>query len=250
MKTFAPAALAIALLASAAAPAMAQTNPAAPPTADSMFNASTLNLSAYGEVRVAPDMANITLGVQTEAPTAQEAMTQNAARMTAMVAALRRQGIAEKDIQTSNLNLNPQYRYVENQPPQLTGYQASNNVTIRVLDLTRLGQAIDAVVAAGANQIHGISFGLQNPQAAEDQARQKAVQALAAKANLYAAAVGQRVIRLVTLSEGGGYSPPPPMPMPMMARAFEAKDASTPVSGGELAVRIDITGLYQITNRQ
>ena len=118
---------------------------------------------------------------------------------------------------------------------------------VRVLDLARLGQAIDAVVAAGANQIHGISFGLQNPQAAEDQARQKAVQALTAKANLYAAAVGQRVIRLVNLTEGGGYSPPPPMPMPMMARAFEAKDASTPISGGELAVRIDITGLYVIT---
>lgn len=249
MKTFAPAALAIALLAGAAAPALAQTSPAAP-AADAMFNASTLSLSAYGEVRVAPDMANITLGVQTEAPTAQEAMAQNATRMTALVAALRRQGIAEKDIQTSNLNLNPQYRYIENQPPQLTGYQASNNVTIRVLDLARLGQAIDAVVAAGANQIHGISFGLQNPQAAEDQARQKAVQALTAKANLYATAVGQRVIRLVNLTEGGGYSPPPPMPMPMMARAFDAKEASTPISGGELAVRVDISGLYAITQRQ
>lgn len=246
MKTFAPAALAIALLAGAAAPALAQTSPATPAAADSMFRATTLNLAAYGEVRVAPDMASITLGVMTEAATAQDAMTQNATRMTAMVAALRRQGIADKDIQTSNLNLNPQYRYVENQPPQLTGYQASNTVTIRVLDLKRLGEAIDAVVGAGANQIQGISFGLQNPQAAEDAARQKAVQALTAKANLYAAATGLRVQRLVTLSEGGGYSPPPPMPMPMMARAFKAEDASTPVSGGELAVRIDITGLYEL----
>lgn len=245
MKTFAPAALAIALLASAA-PAMAQTSPAAPPAADSMFLATTLNLSAYGEVRVAPDMANITLGVMTEAATAQEAMAQNATRMTALVAALRRQGIEDKDIQTSNLNLNPQYRYQENQPPQLTGYQASNNVTIRVLNLARLGQAIDAVVTAGANQIHGISFGLQNPQAAEDAARQKAVQALTAKAGLYATATGHRITRLVTLSEGGGYNPPPPMPMAMMARVGKMEDASTSISGGELAVRIDITGLYQM----
>lgn len=246
MKTLASAALALALLAGAAAPAMAQSVPATP-SADSMFRATTLNLSAYGEVRVAPDMANITLGVMTEALTASEAMTQNSARMNQVVAALRRQGIEEKDIQTSNLNLNAQYQYEQNQPPRLTGYQASNNVTIRVLDLKRLGAAIDAVVGAGANQIHGISFGLQNAQAAEDQARQKAVQALTAKSNLYAAATGHRVGRLVTLSEGGGYTAPPPMPMPMMAMARMEKDAGTSVSGGELAVRVDITGLYELT---
>lgn len=244
MKPFAPAALALALFAGAAAPAMAQSLPAAPPAADSMFRSTTLNLSAYGEVRVAPDMANITLGVMTEAKTAQEAMSQNASRMSAMIEALRRQGIAEKDIQTSNLNLNPQYLYQENTPPQLTGYQASNTVTIRVMDLKRLGAAIDAVVGAGANQIQGISFGLQNPQAAEDVARDKAVQALSAKASLYAKATGHRVQRLVTLSEGGGYSPP--TPMPMMMRESKAMDASTPIAGGELAVRVDITGLYEL----
>jgi uncharacterized protein YggE len=236
-------ALALALSASAAVPAaLAQ---AAPPAADSMFRATTLNLSAYGETKVAPDMATITLGVTTEAPTAAEAMQANAQRMSGVVAALRRGGIAEKDIQTSGLNLNPQYRYEENKPPQLVGYQASNMVTVTVHDLKRLGQAVDATVNAGANQIHGISFGLDDRTAAENAAREAAVKALQQKADLYGRATGYRVSRLVSLSEGGSSYPMPP-PVPMMEFARAAK-ADTSVSPGQLTVRIDITGLYELT---
>ncbi|MFN3522067.1 MAG: SIMPL domain-containing protein [Phenylobacterium sp.] len=230
------------LLATAAVPAAyAQTEA---PAAESMFRATTLNLAAYGETRVAPDMATITLGVQVEAPSAQEAMQQNARRMTQVIAALKKAGIAERDIQTSNLNLSPQYVYEQNTPPRLSGYQASNQVTIRVTDLARLGQAVDATVNAGANQIHGISFGLKDPTAAENAAREAAVKALAAKADLYARATGHRIQRLVSLSEGGGYSAPPPMPVMAMARMDKAE--STPVSGGELTVRVDVNGLYEL----
>jgi uncharacterized protein YggE len=228
----------LATTAMTAAPALAQT------TSDAVFSATTLNLAAQGEVRLAPDMATITLGVQTQAPTAQVAMQQNAAQMTKVIAALRAKGIADKDIQTSTLNLNAQYKYVENEAPQLTGYQASNTVTIRVNDVTRVGVALDAVVSAGANQIQGISFGLKNPQAAEDEARRKAVSALKAKADLYSAAVGMGIMRLVNLSESGGYTPQPPMPM-AMAR-FSKESDSTPVSGGEVAVRVDVNAVYQL----
>lgn len=231
------------LLATAAVPAaQAQT---ATPAAETMFRATTLNLSAHGETRLAPDMATITLGVQVEAPTAQEAMRQNAQEMTKVVAALRKAGIAERDIQTSGLNLNPQYVYEQNSPPKLSGYQASNQVTVRVNDLARLGAAVDATVSAGANRINGISFGLKDPTAAENAAREEAVKALAAKAELYAKATGHRISRLVSLSEGGGYSPQPPMPVMAMARM--EKDASTPIAGGELSVGIDVTGLYELT---
>lgn len=237
--------LGLALTLTAAAPAaLAQ---AAPPAADTMFRATTLNLAAYGETRVEPDMATITLGVMTEGRTAAEAMAANAERMTAVVASLKKAGIAEKDIQTSNLNLNPQYRYEQNKPPILTGYQASNQVTIRVLDLKKLGAAVDATVNAGANQIHGIAFGLDDPTAAENAAREAAVKALAAKADLYAKATGHRVSRLVSLSEGGGYTPQPPRPMEMMVRAQAKMADSTPVQAGELVVRIDVTGLYEVT---
>jgi len=211
-----------------------------------MTQAPVLNLSAYGETRVAPDMATISTGVVTEAPTAAEAMRLNRERMVQVIAALRRQGVAEKDIQTSGLNLNPQYTYVQDKPPVLRGYQASNQVTVTVYELDRLGGAVDAVVASGANQINGIGFGLRDPQTAEDAARREAVKRLQAKAELYAQATGMRLKGLKSLSEGGGYAPPPPMPMYRMAVAEAAADAGTPVAAGQLTLRVDVQGVYEL----
>jgi uncharacterized protein len=240
MKTLVRAAgLACALLASTAAVASAQT---AEP--GRMFDATTLNLSAHGETKVVPDEATITLGVQTTAPVAAQAMAENAARMTAVTAALRGAGIADKDIQTSNLSLSAQYVYVQDQPAKLTGYQASNEVTITVKELARLGPAVDAVTAAGANQINGISFGLKDSSAAEDEARLAAVKALRAKAELYAGATGYHVARLVSLSEGGGYQPEGQMVVVSAAKRFAAPNV--PVSSGELTVGIDVNGLYEL----
>jgi uncharacterized protein YggE len=236
------AALSLILAAGAAPAALAQ---AAPPAADTMFRATTLNLAAYGEARLPPDMATINLGVMTEAKTAAAAMSANAQRMSQVMSALQKSGIAAKDIQTSGLNLNAQYQYEQNMPPRLTGYQASNQVTVVVHDLARLGSAVDATVSAGANQVNGIAFGLNDPTGAENAAREQAVKALQAKADLYARATAYRVGRLVSLSEGGGYSAPPPMPM--MAQMKREAMADTSVAPGELRVRIDVTGLYELT---
>ena len=208
---------------------------------------TTLNLGAFGEVRTAPDMATIVLGVMTQGATAEAAMRANAERMNSMMAALRRQGIAERDIQTSGISLNPQYVYEQNQAPRLNGYQANNQVVIRVMDLARLGQSLDAAVGAGANEVQGISFGLRTPATAEDEARRRAVTALQAKAGVYATALGGRVGRLVTLNEGGGYSPPPPRPVPMAAMArIQGEVSQTSVSPGEIVVRVDINGVYEL----
>jgi uncharacterized protein YggE len=230
------------LLAGAAAPALAQT----PVTITTTPVPTTFNLSAFGETRLAPDQATINLGVQTEAATAGEALRANATKMTAVIASLKKGGLTDRDIQTSNLSIRPQYVYVENQPPRLTGYQVSNQVTITVRDLKNLGAAIDASVDAGANNAGGISLGLADPSKAEDEARLDAIKALNAKAELYARATGYRVVRLVSLNEGGGYSAPPPMPMMAMAVKREAFD-STPVAGGELRVRIDVSGVFEMT---
>ncbi len=243
MKTFLRAGMLSLMLVSGAAPAaLAQ---AEAPASETMFRATTLNLSAYGEVNAAPDMASINLGVMTEGKTAAEALQANGARMNAVMAALKKAGIAARDIQTSGLNLNPQYVYEQNLPPRLNGYQASNQVTVTVHDLTRLGAAVDATVNAGANQVNGISFGLNDPTAAENSARLDAVKALQAKADLYARAAGYRVGRLVSLSEGGGYAPRPPMPLASFAKREMASD--TVVSAGELKVRIDVSGLYELS---
>jgi len=231
--------LACTLLVSTAVVASAQT---AEP--GRMFDATTLSLSAHGETKVVPDEATITLGVQTTAPVAAQAMAENAARMTAVTAALRGAGIADKGIQTSNLSLSAQYVYVQDQPAKLTGYQASNEVTITVEDLARLGPAVDAVTAAGANQINGISFGLKDSSAAEDEARLAAVKALRAKAELYASATGYHVARLVSLSEGGGDQPEG---RTVIVTAMKRSAApNVPVSSGQLTVGIDVNGLYEL----
>jgi uncharacterized protein YggE len=236
-----PAALPVVLggaLALASAPAMAQSAP------DAAFRATTFSLAASGETHVAPDMATITLGVQTDDITAAGALKANGAKMNQVMAALRKAGIADRDIQTSNLNVNPQYVYEQNQPPKFNGYQVSNQVTVTVRDLGKLGQAVDATVGAGANTVGGISFGLQNPQVAEDAARMDAVKALQAKADLYARATGYKIVRLVNLGEGGGYSPAQPMPVFAMAKREMAD--STQIAAGELKVRIDVTATYEV----
>lgn len=235
-------ALILAGTAGASGVAMAQTAPA---SAESAFKATTLNLSAYGETRQAPDMATITLGVTNEAPSASEAMKLNAEKMTGVIASLKKAGVDPRDIQTSGLNLNPQYVYVENQPPKLNGYQASNTVTIVVRDLKKLGSVVDASVNSGATNVGGISFGIEDSQASEDKARVEAVKALQAKANLYAQSLGYRVARLVTFSESGGYAPQPPVVYASFARA-EKMDAGTPVEAGQLKVRIDVSATFEL----
>ncbi len=228
--------------------AMAQSQPngGAPLTIQAVTERPSLNLSAYGEVKAAPDMATISFGVVTEAATAADAMQQNATRMTQVMAALRRAGINERDVQTSGLNLSAQYDYVQNEPPRLRGYQANNRVTVIINDLDRVGTTADAVVAAGVNQIDGISFGLKDPSAAENEARRLAVRNLQAKAALYSDALGTSLGSIRSLSEGGGYAPQPPMPMyAVRAQSMGAAD-STPVAAGELSIRIDITGVYDL----
>jgi len=234
------------LAAPAVASAQSQPGGSSPMQVHAMAQQPALNLSAYGEVKVAPDQATINFGVVTEAVTAQEAMAQNAQQMTRVVAALRRAGIAERDIQTSGLNLSAQYDYQQNEPPKLRGYQATNRVTVIINDLTKVGTTADAVVTAGVNQIDGIAFGLKDPKAAEDQARQLAVRALQDKARLYAQALGVELGGVRSLTEGGGFTPEPPRPMYARAMAMDSAGASTPVSAGELTVRIDIAGTYDI----
>jgi len=228
-----PLLLAAALL---AAPALAQA-PALIPT--------TLTVAAEGKVARTPDVADLSAGVVTQAQTATAAMADNAQRMSAVVAALRKAGVAERDIQTAGLNLNPQYRYAENQPPQLVGYQASNTVRVNVRDLKNMGRAIDALVAAGSNQINGPSFRLDKPEAALDEARAQAVKTARARAALYASAAGMKVRRIVSISETGGYAPPP---IPMYAAAPRAmmEKADTPVAPGEVEQTVNVTVTFEL----
>jgi uncharacterized protein YggE len=231
----------LAALVAGAGPALAQ-----PMADDARFAATTLDISAEGEARVAPDMATITLGVSHQAPSAQAAMAAVNADMGKVVDAIRGAGIEARQIQTSAVNLNPQYVYEPNKPARLTGYTASNEVRVTVLDLARLGPTLDAVVGAGATNVGQVSFGLRSRVAAENAARLAAVKALDDKATLYADAAGYHVKRLVSLSEGGGYVPGPPVPL-FRAQAMAAA-APTPVETGELDVKITVSGEFELTH--
>lgn len=234
-------ALALTVLATAAQVAFAQPLPA---TTDARFQATTLQLAATGEVQAAPDIATITLGVTSQGTSASDALSANATRMAAVLASLKASGLADKDIQTSNLNLNPRYVYEQNKPPTPAGYEASNQVIVIARDLKRLGPVVDAAVKSGATNVGGISFGLTHPEIAQDQARLAAVKALQAKADLYARALGHPVVRLVSLSEGADYSPP--VMMSEVVVTGSKRMAPTPVAPGELTVRVQISGVYEL----
>ncbi|HEY1447189.1 MAG TPA: SIMPL domain-containing protein, partial [Caulobacteraceae bacterium] len=167
----------------------------------------------------------------------------NAELMSKVISALKASGVAERDTQTSQLSLAPQYAYEPNHPPRLTGYQASNQVRVTVRDLAKLGRVADAVVSAGATNVGEINFGLSTPLEAENSARLAAVKALEDKAALYAQATGYRIGRLVNLTESGPVGPI--RPVPMMALAAKA-EVATPVATGQVTVHIDVTGVFEL----
>jgi uncharacterized protein YggE len=233
--------IATAMAAAAGAPAAAQTSVAVPVQA---VAGTRLDVSATGEVSRVPDIAVVSAGVVTRADSASGAIQENAQRMERVRAALRRAGIAERDIQTSNISLNPEYRYAENRAPQLVGYTASNQVSVRFRDIRNTGRILDALVAEGANQINGPTLTIDRPEAALDEARTRAVAAGRARADLYARALGMRVVRLLSVSETGGYSPPPPMPMMMEARGAAAAD--TKIDPGEQRLQVTIAMSFEL----
>ncbi len=221
-----------------ALPATAQQ--VAPVAAPILTDATLLDVVAEGKATRVPDIATIRAGVVSQSPTAAAALSDNAQRMTRVVAALRRAGVADRDLQTAQIQLQPQYRYAENQPPAVTGYQASNSVAIRFRDVGKSGAILDALVAQGANQIDGPTLSVDAADAALDEARTDAIRRARARADLYARAAGLRVDRILSITEGGAGAPPPVMPM-MMARASVQRDESTQVVAGEQELTANVT---------
>jgi len=202
-----------------------------------------LTVSAEARATRVPDVATLSGGVVTQATEANAALRANADQMTKVMAAIKAAGIAERDVQTTGISIYPQYRYAENQPPAITGYQASNTVSVKVRDVSRLGKVLDALVASGANQIGGPSFEIDEPEAAYDEARRNALKKAQDRAEMYAKTLGLRVRRIYSINEGGGYMPPSPMPMMKMA-AMETAD--TPVSPGETSLTANLTVVFEL----
>lgn len=198
-----------------------------------MHGPSRLTVTGEGQSRVAPDLATVQLGVTTQAESASAAMRQNAEQQGAVIAALREAGLAEADVQTSGLNLNPLMRYGDGVAPEVTGYQASNLVTVRVAEMERLGEVLDAIVAAGANEIQGIQFTREDGADTLDEARREAVEDARRKAEVMAEAAGVTLGPIMVLRDvpqNGG------IPRPMMRMEAAMADASVPVQPGEMSM--------------
>jgi uncharacterized protein len=211
-------------------------------------DAPLLSFSVTEEVRRAPDRASVGAGVTTTAPTAVEAMRLNAAAMERVIAAVRRAGVPQRDIQTSGISLAPQYDYSpqnQGQPPRFIGYQVSNQVRVTTADIANLGRMLDALVAAGGTNIEGPSFFVDRPEEGLDGARERALAAASARAQTYARLAGYRTARLVSLTEGGGY-----FPQPMPAMRMEAADAvavtGTRVEPGRVTSGITLSVQYRL----
>ena len=203
-----------------------------------------LDISATGEVTRVPDIATISAGVVTRASRAGAALQQAANRMARVRAALKAAGVEDRDIQTSNISLNPEYKYEDGQAPRIVGYSASNQLSVRFRDIANAGAILDALVAEGANQISGPTLSIDTPEAALDEARALAVASGRARAALYARALGLRVVRVVSVSESGGnYAPP--QPMVMMAR-MEGAQADTKVDPGEQKLQINLAMTFEL----
>jgi len=252
------------LLATLALPAAAQqTSPAV-----ALGPGSTLlSITAEGQSRRAQDIAMFTAGVVTQARTATEAMAENSRRMEAVTAALRRAGIADRDIQTSTIRLQPRYSDPERDaqirarqtgqpymppadpgPPRIIGYEAHNSVQVRVRQLGQMGRIIDTLIGAGANQVNGPSFSLDEPRAALDEARVEAVANGRQRAELYARAAGLRVARILSISEGGGHYPVEPQIVVTGSRigAAAPPPPPTPVSPGELTLGVNVSMQFEL----
>lgn len=213
---------------------------------------TVLSISAEGRTNRAPDLATFSAGVTSSGKTAGEALARNSADMARVIAALKRAGIADKDIQTSNLSLNPVYADMSRQPrdpleqvvPPIIGYQVNNTVNVRQRRLEDFGKVIDTLVTAGANQVNGPNFQVDDQDAALDEARIAAMKKARERANLYARAAGLRVVRILTISESGGYAPQPPI---MYARAAMADMASAPpVAAGEVSLTMNVSVTFEL----
>lgn len=202
-----------------------------------------ITVTGTGTVEAAPDIATLSIGVTTQGETAAEALSANSAALDAVMARLTAAGIAAPDMQTSNLSLNPNWTGYESSSvsgPTISGYVASNILTIRLRQLDGLGAVLDAAVADGANTLNGLTFGLADPKPALDEARKEAVADARARAELLAAAAGVKLGRVISISEGVVPTDPAPM-----FRA-EASAAPVPVAGGEVGLSASVTIFYQI----
>lgn len=239
MKTF----LIVATLLSASVPMGAQPVPA--PREPAWME--SVSVSGTARTSVTPDRVTFTVGVQTAAPTVEDATNENNRKIAAVVAALRKAGATDKEIRTSNFSIYPQQDYSEQgKPPRITGYQVMNNVTITREKIGDAGRLLQAAVNAGVNTSSGLTFVVSDPSRGRDEGLRAAFADARAKASALAQAAGRTLGRAVSISEGNEVQPP--RPMPMQARAMMAKSdvGEVPVESGTQELSFTVSVVFEL----
>jgi uncharacterized protein len=208
-------------------------------TAASAETENTITVTGEGIVQAAPDQATISLGVTTTAETAVEALAANSTALAKVIAQLKAAGVGAGDLQTSNLSLNPNWSNYESvSGAAISGYTASNQLSVRVRDLAALGSILDAAVSDGANTMNGITFGLAEPTPVLNEARALAVADARARATVLATAAGVQLGAIETMTEGGAFTGPAPM--------FRQASEAVPIENGEVGMTASVTVTFEI----
>lgn len=207
----------------------------------------TISVTGTGRASVKPDRVTFSVGVQTLASTVEQAVSDNNRRLAAVIAALKREGATDAQIQTSNFSIWPQQHYQEGKLPQILGYQVSNNITVRRDKIEDAGRLLQAAVGAGVNTSSGLQFEVSDPARGRDEALTAAFADARAKAALLARAAGRTIGRAITISEGAQMAAPPYPPRPAMMRAEAASVAAdVPVESGSQDVSHTISVVFEL----
>jgi hypothetical protein len=207
----------------------------------------TIAISGEGKVTAIPDIATVSIGVQTEKPKVGDAQTENTTKMNAIIDKIKSFGVADADIQTSNYSIYPQYDYTNN-VQALRGYQVSQSVDVKIRKLDSIGDILTAAGTLGANNVGGVNFTIDQPEKIQDQARLKALEAAKSKAQALAAAAGVQLGKIVSFSESvsGGYQPPIMYAKDMAMGAGIAAAPAPSIQTGSQDVIVDVTVNYEL----
>ena len=216
--------------------------------ADEAKKTHFLTLQGHGEVKAKPDLAMVEMGTLSQAVTAKAALAANTAKVTAIFAMLKASGIDDKDIQTSNFSVGPRYENnsISGRALKIVGYDVTNSVTVTVHKLADLGGILDQAVDAGSNQINNIAFGMNEPQALQDEARKSAVADALRRAKLLSEAAGTKLGAIATITEGGGYAPMPMRERGMQMDSMAKASAPVPVAQGEMSISADVNMVWEL----
>ena len=216
---------------------------------------STISVNGNGKISAVPDLAEINVGVATQAPTAQQALAANSEAMTTLQALLKERGVAAKDVQTTQIQVNPQYSQPRPQRPgqpqaefvpRIVAYRVDNSVQVTSRQIAKLGALLDALVQAGANQIHGIQFRVGEPEKLLDEARKRAMADARRKAELLAGEAGVVLGSPVSIQEEGAAPMPPPMPYAPRMMGMMAAESAVPVAAGEQEMNVTVQVIYEM----